>query len=79
MVGECPLAEGKHMAGPIRLGAFALGLIMVLAVAFGVTAKETSAQVDPVFTIDSASIAVGGQAGLDVRALGVSAPGLGAW
>ena len=67
------------MAVPIRLGMVALGLVIAIAAAFGVTAKETSAQVDAVFTIDSASIAVGGQAGLDVRALGVSAPGLGAW
>ncbi len=67
------------MPGSIRLGVIALGLVIAIAVAFGVTAKETSAQADPVFAIDSATLAVGTQGALDVRALNVSAPGLGAW
>ena len=67
------------MVVPIRLGMVALGLVIAIAVAFGVTAKETSAQADPVLAIDSATLAVGTQGALDVRALNVSDPGLGAW
>ena len=67
------------MAKRIRLGVLALGLVIALAVAFGVTANETSAGADAVISIESSSMAVGSQAGLGVRALTVSDPGLGAW
>ena len=67
------------MAERIRLGVFALGLVIALAVAFGVTANETSAGADADISIDSSSMAVGSQAGLEVKALTVSDPGLGAW
>ncbi len=80
MVRKSLLVEGKNMAGRIRLGMVALGLVMAIAIAFSVTAREASAGGDATVAIDSASsIAVGSQAGLDVRVLNVGEPGLGAW
>jgi hypothetical protein len=71
--------EGKIMTANMRLGVLALGLVMAIAIAFGVTTRETSAGAETIIAIDSATIAVGGQASLDVRALNVDEPGLGAW
>ena len=62
-----------------RVGMIALGAVLAIAIAFGITTTQTSAGSDAGLGIDSASMAVGGEAGLDVNALSVSAPGLGAW
>ncbi len=67
------------MAVSTRIGIVALGLVIAIAVAFGMSAKEASADTDAVLTIDSASMAVGSQAVLSVNALNVGPPGLGAW
>ncbi len=67
------------MAVSLRIGIVALGLVIAIAVAFGVTTKEASADTDAVLTIDSASMAVGSEAGLAVNALNVGPPGLAAW
>lgn len=67
------------MTGRTRLGIVALGVVMAIAVALGVTTRETSAGAEAIIAVDSATMAVGSQAGLDVRALNVGEPGLGAW
>ncbi len=66
------------MTGLARLGMAALGAVLAIAIAFGIATTQTSAA-DAGIGIDSASMAVGGQADLDVSALSVGAPGLGAW
>ena len=57
----------------------ALGLVMAIVLALGVTARETSAGADAVVAMDSTSVAVASEAELDVRMLNVGEPGLGAW
>ncbi len=67
------------MTGPTRVGIVAFGAVLAIAIAFGIATTQTSAGADAGLGIDSASMAVGGQASLDVNALSVAAPGLGAW
>ena len=67
------------MTGLTRFGMVALGAVLAIAIAVGITTTQTSAGADAGLGIDSASMAVGGQAGLDVNALNVGEPGLGAW
>ena len=67
------------MTGLTRFGMVALGAVLAIAIAVGITTTQTSAGADAGLGIDSASMAVGGQAGLDVNALNVGDPGLGAW
>ena len=54
------------------------GVIVGVALLFAMTATQTSA-VGAVIAADSATVAVNGQASVDVSALNVGAPGLGAW
>ncbi len=67
------------MTGLARLGILALGLVLAIAVGFGLTAGQTSAGSDAAVVIDSATMGIGDQADLDVKILNVGAPGLGAW
>ncbi len=54
------------------------GVIVGVALLFGMTAVQTSA-VGPLIAVDSATVGLNGQASVSVSSLNVSAPGLGAW
>ena len=54
------------------------GVIVGVALLFAMTTTQTSA-VGAVIVVDSATVALDGQATVDVSSLGVGAPGLGAW
>ena len=67
------------MTGLTRVVVVAFGAVLAIATVLGITTTQTSAGSEAGISIDSASMAVGGQASLDVRALNVGDPGLGAW
>ncbi len=66
------------MIGRKRFSISLAGVIAGVALLFAMTAVQTSA-VGPVIAIDSATVALDGQASVGVSSLNVGLPGLGAW
>lgn len=66
------------MIGLKKLGIGLAGAAMSIALMIGVSAQQTTA-VGEMISVDSATVAPGGSASVDVQALSVDAPGLGAW
>ncbi len=66
------------MTGLKKLGIGLAGAAMSIALMIGISAQQTSA-VGETIAMDSATVAPGGSAAVDVNALSFDSPGLGAW